>query len=88
VLEIVAKYYLRRAAFIQEFNKTPNTHVADHARSIADMDEKQFICLVQGAMGLRNTYTLVYDKMEKNFDFITRLDKEEDGTAGTGFMML
>eukprot|EP00941_MAST-03F_sp_MAST-3F-sp1_P000767 g767.t1 len=78
VLEIVAKYFLRRATLVQNFLKTPNTHVADKVREIADLDEKQFICLVQGAMGLRNTYALVFDKMEKNFDFIKRLDRADD----------
>ena len=47
VLEFVAKYSLRRAAMIQNFSKTPNTHIADRVREITDMDEKQYICLVQ-----------------------------------------
>jgi len=68
VLEVVAKYFLRRAKYVSDAKKYPRSE--DMARMVTDLDEKQYICLIQGAMGLRNTFMLLADKFKKNFSHI------------------
>eukprot|EP00939_MAST-03C_sp_MAST-3C-sp1_P005370 g5370.t1 len=75
VLEVVAKYFLRRAKYISDAEKFPRA--IDQARQVADLDEKQYICLIQGTLGLRNTFMLLHDKFTKNFDRIM----EDDGVT-------
>ena len=79
VLEVVAKYFLRRAKYVSDAEKFPRSE--DQARRVADLDEKQYICLIQGAMGLRNTFMLLLDKINKNFDRINEMG--HDSTSGS-----
>jgi len=84
VLEVVAKYFLRRAKYISDAKKFPRA--IDQARQVADLDEKQYICLIQGTMGLRNTFMLLLDKFTKNFDRI--MDDSDAAGLGAGSMCL
>lgn len=68
VLEVVAKYFLRRAKYVSDSAKFPRA--IDQARQVSDLDEKQYICLIQATMGLRNTFLALLDKFKKNFDRI------------------
>ena len=79
VLEVVAKYFLRRAKYVSDAEKFPRSE--DQARRVADLDEKQYICLIQGAMGLRNTFMLLLDKINKNFDRINEMGDDSQSNS-------
>ena len=85
VLEVVAKYFLRRAKYVSDAEKFPRSE--DQARKVADLDEKQYICLIQGAMGLRNTFMLLLDKITKNFDSINEVD-DKSGKRVSDIMVM
>ena len=79
VLEVVAKYFLRRAKYISDAKKFPRA--IDQARQVADLDEKQYICMIQAILGLRNTFMLLLDKFKKNFDRILETEETADRNA-------
>ena len=73
VLEVLAKFWLRRAKLKSDAMK--RAKVRDQHMMVHDADEKQYMTLSQGIIGLRNTYAQLYDKLQKNFD---KLQMEKD----------
>uniref|UniRef100_A0A7S3PIM3 Proteasome activator PA28 C-terminal domain-containing protein n=1 Tax=Aplanochytrium stocchinoi TaxID=215587 RepID=A0A7S3PIM3_9STRA len=64
VLQVVSKYYSRRAKLLSDMRKRPN--IEEYASAAKDLDERQFIHLAQSVCDLRNNYALLYDKITKN----------------------
>mmetsp|Transcript_6109 Transcript_6109/g.7024 ORF Transcript_6109/g.7024 Transcript_6109/m.7024 type:complete len:259 (-) Transcript_6109:703-1479(-) len=64
VLQIVSKYYTRRAKLLSDMRKRP--HIGEYASAAKDLDERQFIHLAQAVCDLRNNYAILHDKILKN----------------------
>ena len=67
-LDQISRYLLQRGRLICKAAKYP--HVEDFRRSVADMDEKQFLNLRLTVTELRNHYGTLHDVITKNLDKI------------------
>jgi len=69
-LDQISRYYLTRAKIICKVAKYP--HIEDYRRTIAELDEKEFISLRLVITELRNHYASLHDLIGKNIEKIKK----------------
>jgi len=78
VLEHITKFYFSRARLITKSAKHPG--VLDYARAVTEMDQKQYFNLLESCKDLRNNYILLWDKIMKNLDKISKPRGSDDSS--------
>jgi len=66
MIDTPAKYYVARGKLISKALKYPQ--IEDYAKSIALLDEKQYLDVRLAYKDLRNNYAILDDVVQKNLD--------------------
>jgi hypothetical protein len=69
-LQSLSGYFSKRAKLVADMRKRP--WVKEYGQAMYDLDDKQFINLVQSCCDLRNNYAFLHDKIIKNKEKIIR----------------
>lgn len=66
--EEFAKYYIARAKLVTKCIKYP--HIGDYMNAVYELDKKQFLTMKISVLDLRNSYSILYDTIQKNIEKI------------------
>ncbi|XP_065196012.1 proteasome activator complex subunit 3-like isoform X2 [Sycon ciliatum] len=69
-LDAISRYYLTRAKLVSKLLKYPS--VDDYRRSVAEVDQKEFLTLRLTCCEMRNAYCILHDTITKNIEKIKK----------------
>ncbi|CAM9370016.1 unnamed protein product [Heterosigma akashiwo] len=78
VLDHITKFYFSRGRLISKSAKHPG--VKDYGRAVMELDQKQYFNLLESCKDLRNNYILLWDKITKNMDKLSKPRSEESSS--------
>lgn len=66
--EEFTKYYIARAKLVTKCIKYPN--MGDYKNAVYELDKKQYLTMRISVLDLRNSYSILYDTIQKNIEKI------------------